>query len=199
MRNGSNTLIVFLEWLNRLELFLLHIFYCIWCLFCFWFHFYAITLSTFVRFLFNRSDLVSAFIYRTWKVFRNFLTSTRKKTEVWRINSAILLDVKRVKALSDILASSWFWKNSKHHETGLKLNKLYLINLHNFYSWLRIFRDTLLPKLVFLNKSCGLLKCFIELYFFMSWLFVKTSFLSLCRLFQSYMNIACRSMKIMVL
>ena len=33
-----------------------------------------------------------------------------------------------------------------------------------------------------MNKSCCLLKCFIELYF-LSWLFIKISFLSLCRLF----------------
>ena len=171
MRNGSNTLIVFIKWLNRLELFLLHIFYCIWCLFCFWFHFYAVTLRTFVRF--ETTDLTEHHLSYTElkKSLEIFWPATRKKTEVWRINSVILLNVKRIIALSDILAPSSSWKIA-NHETGLNsLNKLYLTNLHDFYSWLSIFKDTLLPKLVFVNKSCCLLKCFIELHF--SWLFVK--------------------------
>ena len=70
-----------------------------------------------------------------------------------------------------------------NNKTVLKLN-IALLYLQGFYSWvsLRIFRDTSLSILVFVNKSCCLLKFFTELYF-LSWLFIKTSFLSLCWLF----------------
>ena len=58
---------------------------------------------------------------------------------------------------------------------------------------LRIFRDTIM--LVFVNENCCLCKCFTELYFFFWLLVVSLSILIAfpCRLFSSFVNIACRS------
>ena len=126
--------------------------------------------------------------YRTWKVFRHFLTVTRKKT-FRRIFSYPIGCEK--KALSDILASSLSWKNSKHVKAGVKLKLKF--KSARFYSWLRIFRDTSLSIHVFVNKNCCHFKCFIELYF-LPWMLSRSltyHFASCC--FQSYMNIACRS------
>ena len=75
------------------------------------------------------------------------------------------------------------------------MNKFTLIYLQGFYSWLRIFRDTSLSILVFVNKSCCLLKFFIDLYV-LSWLFIKISFLSLCWLFSAMQNIACSNLEV---
>ena len=85
------------------------------------------------------------------------------------------------KALSNIPALSSSWKITKLSQN---LTSFTLIYLQGFHSWLRIFRDNSLSilNIVFVNKSCCLLKFFIELYF-LSWLFIKISFLSLCWLF----------------
>ena len=85
---------------------------------------------------------------------------TRKKT-FWRIFSYPIGCEK--KALSNILASSLSWKNSKHVKAGLKLKLKF--KSARFYSWLRIFRDTSLSIHVFVNKNCCHFKCFFELYF----------------------------------
>ena len=59
-------------------------------------------------------------------------------------------------------------ENSKHGEAGLNFS----INLQGF------IHDS------GLKKNCFPFKCFIELYF-LSWFFVKISFLLLCRLFSA--------------
>ena len=57
----------------------------------------------------------------------------------------------------------------------------------------QIFGDTLIP--VFVNENCCLRKCFTKLYFFYWLLVVSLAILiaCTCRLFSSFMNIACRS------
>ena len=106
----------------------------------------------------------------------SWLWLERKRSEEWIFSYAVGC---KKKALSNILASSSSWKITK---PSYNWKSFTLIYLQGFYSWLRIFRDTSLSILVFVNKSCCLLKFFIELYF-LSWLFIKISFLSLCWLF----------------
>ena len=89
------------------------------------------------------------------------------------------------KALSDILASSLSWKNSKHVKAGLKLKLKF--KSARFYSWLRIFRDTSLSIHVFVNKNCCHFKCFIEIIF-LALNAVKISCLSLCELLFSVVH-----------
>ena len=65
-----------------------------------------------------------------------------------------------------------------------------------FYSWLRIFRDTSLPKHVFVNKHCCPFKFtfhWIILFSCLDSLSTSLSYHFSDCCFQSYMNIACRS------
>ena len=81
---------------------------------------------------------------------------------------------------SSVQSSEFTLENSKHprREAGLK----------SFTPRLRIFRDTL-------NENCFLCKYITELYFFFWLLVVSLTILiaCLCRLFSSFMNIACKS------
>ena len=60
-------------------------------------------------------------------------------------------------------------------------------------SWLRIFRDTLISILVFVNENCCLCKCFTEKFLLLIVISVSCNFLkSPCRLFSVEHKIACR-------
>ena len=95
----------------------------------------------------------------------------------------------RKKTLSDFLASRSSPSKTANSALGSRLKhklKLYALRL-------RIFRDTLI--LVFVNENCCLCKCFTELYLFFLLLVVSLAILIACpcRLFSSFMTIACRS------
>ena len=144
----------------------------------------AVTLRTFVRFE------TGIWLSTELKKSRHFLTASQWKKTFWSL--VILLVVKesfeRYSCLEFIL------KNSKHCEAGLKLklNELKVL-FHD-----RIFKDTSLSIHVFVNKN--VLWSVSLNYISVSWLFVKISFLSLCRLLFSFscsINMACRSTQLL--
>ena len=89
----------------------------------------------------------------------------RKRSKEYLVN---LLVVKR-KLWAIFLSRVQILKNGRHGEAGLKIK----LKSARFYSPIFIS----LSIHVFVNKNCCPFKCFIELYF-LSWLFVKISFLS---------------------
>ena len=114
--------------------------------------------------------------------------SERKRSEVLVILLVVKESFERYSCLEFLL------KNSKHCEAGLKLKLTELKVL--FHG--RIFKDTSLSIHVFVNKN-ALWSVSLN-YISVSWLFVKISFLSLCRLLFSFscsINIACRSTQLL--
>ena len=137
--------------------------------------------GTFLRFetMIWRS-IMPGLIYRTLKAFTHFLTQKKrenvlknvgcKKEKLW----AIFLP----RVHLEKVANTW--------------KPVYICKV--FYMTVRMFRNTSLSILVFVNNNCCLCKCFAELYF-LSWLLVVSFAIfknrnAVC--FQSYMNIACR-------
>ena len=140
---------------------------------------YAVTLRTVIRFETMIWPITE--LKKSLDIFLLWLE--RKHSEEYLV---ILLVVKR-KLWAIFLPRVYLEKIANTSKLKLKFKSA------RFYSWLRIFRDTSLSIHVFVNKNCCHFKCFIELYF-LPWMFVKISCLSLCELlFQSYMNIACGS------
>ena len=78
------------------------------------------------------------------------------------------------KGMSDFLASSSSWKNSKRREAGLKHKSARFLVYKLMLTWLLIFRDTLLVMHVFVNENCYLSTHFTELHLFY-WLLVVSS------------------------
>ena len=82
-------------------------------------------------------------------MFRHFLATTLKKT-FWRTLSYPIDCTKELFERYSCL--EFILKNSKHGEAGLKLK----LKSAKFCSWLRIFWDTSLSLLVFVNDNCCL-------------------------------------------
>ena len=111
----------------------------------------------------NGFDLVSLRfdkLTKLWKAFRHFLTANRKKT-FQRISGYNFGCEK--KALSDFLASSSSWNVANTGRLAYDINlRVYICAV---LTWLRIFRDTVISILVFVNENCCVCKCFTEFYF----------------------------------
>ena len=115
---------------------------------------------------------------RKLKVLRHFLTATRKKT-FWRVFSYPIGCKK--KALSIILASSSFLKNSKHVENlqGFTHDSGFSETLHSQCM------SSCIIIVVLLNDSLNYISCLDRLSRSLSSRITG-------RCFQSYMNIACK-------
>ena len=131
----------------------------------------AVTLRTFVRF--ETGIWPSTELKKSLDIFWPQL-SERKRSEVLVILLVVKESFERYSCLEFLL------KNSKHCEAGLKLKLTELKVL--FHG--RIFKDTSLSIHVFVNKN--VLWSVSLNYISASWLFVKISFLSLCRLLFSF-------------
>ena len=102
-------------------------------------------------------NIMKGLIYRTLKAFRHFLTANREKT-FWRV-----LVVKKESFQAIFLLRVHLEKVTNTWK------QVYISKV--FYMTVRIFRNTSLSTLVFVNNNCCLCKCFTELYF-LSWLLV---------------------------
>ena len=102
-------------------------------------------------------NIMPGLIYRTLKAFRHFLTANREKT-FWRI-----LVVKKESFEAIFLPRVHLEKVTNTWKP------VYICKV--FYMTVRIFRNTSLSTLVFVNNNCCLCKCFTKLYF-LSWLLV---------------------------
>ena len=113
----------------------------------------------------------------------NRTTVTRHNYSRWRRPRSLKVKI------SDFLAS----RSSPSKTVNTALGNRLKHKLKLYAERLRIFRDTLI--LVFMNENSCLCKCFTELYLFFWLLVVSLAILIACpcRLFSSFMTIACRS------
>ena len=102
-------------------------------------------------------NIMPGLIYRTLKALRHFLTANREKT-FWKI-----LVVKKE------IFEAIFLPRVHLEKVTNTWKPVYICKV--FYMTVRIFRNTSLSTIVFVNNNCCLCKCFTELYF-LSWLLV---------------------------